>query len=50
MLVRANAGLLIISEGTALYAVGANATSTFLLVCVVLPWLLQLAMVVDTAY
>ncbi len=50
LLVRTNAGLLVISEGAALYAVGAKASNGFLVVCVLLPWLLQLVLLVDTAY
>jgi hypothetical protein len=50
MMVRTNAALLVLSEGAALYAAGANTSSAFLVVCVVLPWFLQLALLVDTAY
>jgi hypothetical protein len=49
-LIRTNAGLLALSEGAALYAVGARASSTFLVVSVVLPWLLQVVLLADTAY
>jgi hypothetical protein len=48
--VRTNAGLLLVSEGAALYAVGANVSSTFLLTSVLGPWLLQIYLLVDTAY
>lgn len=50
LLVRLNVGLLLISEGAALYATGARQSSGFLVLCTVLPWLVQLALVVDAAY
>jgi hypothetical protein len=49
-LVRINAGMLVVSEAAALYAVGAKASSTFLVICSVLPWLAQLALLVDVTY
>jgi hypothetical protein len=49
-LVRANAGLLVISEGSALLATACRAQSTFLVAMVVVPWLIQLYLLVDTAY
>jgi hypothetical protein len=49
-LLRANTGLFVISEGVALYAVGSRGSSLFAIVCVLLPWLLQLLLIVDTAY
>ena len=50
LLVRANVGLLLISQGAALYATAAKENSGFLLLCTVLPWLLQLVLIVDAAY
>ena len=49
-LVRTNALLLILSEAAALYAIGAKASNGFLMVCVVLPWVLQILLLIDTAY
>ena len=49
-LVRANVGLFLLSEGAALYAVGSGTASTFLVVCSVAPWALQMALMADTAY
>jgi hypothetical protein len=48
--VRVNAGMLIISESAALYAVGTSRASAFLLGCAVLPWLVQLYVLVQTTY
>jgi hypothetical protein len=49
-LVRANVGMLVISEASALYAVGARASTTFLTICAVLPWCAQLLLLVSTTY
>jgi hypothetical protein len=49
-LMRLNAGVFIISEGSALYAIGAQVTSTFLVVAVLLPWLIQIVLIIQTAY
>lgn len=48
--VRANAGLLVISEGLAMYAVGADRVSTVLVVAVVVPMLIQVFLLMDCAY
>jgi hypothetical protein len=50
MLIRANAGLFLLSETSALFATGASRDSGFLVMCIVLPWLAQLLLVVDAAY
>lgn len=50
VLVRTNIAMLVISETAALYAVGAKTSSAFLVVCSVLPWLVQLLLLADTAY
>jgi hypothetical protein len=49
-IIRTNAGLLVLAEGLALFSVAAQTTSTFLLVAVVVPLLLQLLLLVDGAY
>lgn len=48
--IRANAGLLVTSEGLALYAIGAQTSSTFLVIAVLVPLLLQVYLLIDTAY
>jgi hypothetical protein len=50
LLVRVNSGMLIISEAAALYAVGTEAASPFLVGCCVLPWLVQIYFLAQTAY
>ncbi len=47
---RTNGGLLVISEGLALYAVAARCTSTMLVVAVVVPMLMQIYLLTDCAY
>jgi hypothetical protein len=42
VLVRTNMAMLVISESAALYSVGVKASSAFLVVCSVLPWVVQL--------
>jgi hypothetical protein len=49
-LVRSNIALLGVSEGAALYATGAKASSSFLVACVVVPWGLQALLLIDTSY
>jgi hypothetical protein len=49
-LVRINVAMLIIAESAALYAVGWRSRSAFLASCSVLPWLIQLVLLVQTAY
>lgn len=48
--VRTNAGLFVISEGFALYAIGAKESSTLLVFLVVVPMGLQLLLFVECAY
>jgi hypothetical protein len=47
---RANAGLICVSEGLALYAVATGRASTFLVVSVVVPMLIQVQLLVDCGY
>jgi len=49
-LARINAAMLVTVETAALYAIGARASSAFLVVCCVLPWLVQLSLMVQTVY
>ena len=49
-LVRSNAAMLVVSEASSLYATATKTSSTFLVLGSVLPWLLQLLMIVDTSY
>jgi hypothetical protein len=48
--VRGNMAMTIESEAAALIALGARASSGFLVVCCVLPLLLQIGMLAQTAY
>jgi len=48
--VRVNVGMLVLSEGTALYAIGTDRVSAFLLTCSVLPWCVQLFLLAATTY
>jgi hypothetical protein len=48
--VRTNAGLMMLSEGCALYALAVETTSVFLLCAVVVPMILQLFLLIDCAY
>lgn len=45
-----NGLLIVVSSSAALYAIGSGRSTTFLLGCVVLPWILQLSVLVDAAY
>lgn len=47
---RANAGLICVSEGLALYAVAAGRASTFLVVAIAVPMLIQILLLVDCGY
>jgi hypothetical protein len=49
-LVRINVAMLVLSEAASLFAVGARTSSSFLVICSVLPWLAQLALLVDITY
>lgn len=49
-LVRANIGLMLTSEGTALYAISSSCESVFLAAMVVTPWLIQLFLMADAVY
>ncbi len=48
--VRTNAGLIVLSEGSALYALAQEETTVFLLCTVVVPMVLQLVLLVECAY
>lgn len=47
---RANAGLICVSDGLALYAVAAGRASTFLVVAIAIPMLIQILLLVDCGY
>lgn len=47
---RANGGLMFLSEGLALYAVAADRASTFLVIAVTIPMVIQLYLLIDCAY
>lgn len=49
-LVRINVAMLLIAESAALYAAGSGTRSAFLVVCSVLPWLIQVALLAQTTY
>lgn len=49
-LVRLNAAMLVLSESSALYAVGGHRRTAFLVVLSTAPWLVQLVLLIDTAY
>jgi hypothetical protein len=49
-LVRVNVAMFVIAETAALCALGADASSVFLVVCCVLPWLVQLSLIAQTVY
>jgi hypothetical protein len=49
-LARVNAAMFVIAEAAALYAIAVRASSVFLVVCCVLPCLVQLSLMVQTVY
>jgi hypothetical protein len=49
-IVRANAGLFFVSQGAALYAIGSESTSPFLLFSATVPIAIQIYLLVDCAY
>jgi hypothetical protein len=49
-LVRMNSAMLVLSEGSSLYAVGTGRRTAFLVTCGIAPWLVQLLLLVDCTY
>lgn len=48
--VRTNAGLMLVAQGAALYAIGSGSSSVFLLFSAVTPMVLQILLIIDCAY
>jgi hypothetical protein len=48
--VRLNATMLLVAESSALYALGSHRSTAFLVVLSTAPWIVQLLVLIDTAY